>query len=191
MGKIFNEQEVINYLNLPSLPKKQWDGKTSFKSGIGVAIGHDDSESFVILSFDSETDSEPRVTKVFSLVPFSRIDKTRILIVPSYMETNVDEMDLDEQSKKAAQSVINEATELENEGVQQIKVNVGEEGEGEYFFKEITNDTEAQAYIRAYNKKHNLRTSIPTTHEDIVTRLAVMWKDADRKKQKKNNNNKQ
>lgn len=191
MEKIFNEQEVINYLNLPSLPKKQWDGKKSFKSGIGVAIGHDDSESFVILSFDSETDKEPRVTKVFSLVPFSRIDKTRILIVPSYMETNVDEMDLDEQSKKAAQAVINEAVELENEGVEQTKINIGDEGEGEYFFKEITNDTEAQAYIRAYNKKHNLNASIPVTHEDIVTRLAVIWKDAERKKQKKNNNNKQ
>ena len=187
MGKISNEQEVIKYLNLPSLPKKQWDGKTSFKLGIAVAVGHDDSENYVLMSYDSEVDKEPRVTKVFSLIPFSRIDKSRILVIPSYMDTNVDDMDLDEGSKKAAQAVINEAVELENEGVEQAKINIDNEGEGEYFFKEITNDTEAQAYIRAYNKKHNLNTSIPVTHEDIVTRLAVIWKDAEHKKQKKNN----
>ena len=30
------EKEVIKYLNIPSIPKKEWDGKSSFSKGVAL-----------------------------------------------------------------------------------------------------------------------------------------------------------
>ena len=33
---IQKEQEVCRYLSIPNIPKKKWDGKSSFKFGVAV-----------------------------------------------------------------------------------------------------------------------------------------------------------
>lgn len=171
------EKEVITFLGLPSIPKKEWDGKQSFAKGIAVVQLADEREAYAICAFDAECDKEPRIVKVFGIEPFVNIKK--VFVVPSYMTTQeeVKEMDLDEASTKKAESLLKEAAEIENDGVGE-KI---ETPENEYYFDHIKNDEQAKAFIQAYNSRNRIKGRIPTTHDGLVMRLAVIYSDTQKK----------
>lgn len=170
------QSEIERYFNIPSIPKKVWDGKKSFKDGIAIVTHYDDTQSYVAVTFDADVDLSPRVKKVFSLNPFSKIEMDSIFIVPDYMNVeNIEGMDLDEVSKQNAQRLVDEAKELENEGGE-AKVEKIDEGASGYYFDSIHNDEEARAFIRYYNKKHKIKANVPTNHDEIMMRLAVIYK---------------
>ena len=168
--EIKKEREVVAYLEIPNIPKKKWDGKQSFKTGVAVTSLVTGEKAYAIATFDSMNDVKPHVTKVFTLIPFDGIED--VFIVPDYMNTSdVDNWDLDEDSKQAAETIIHEA---ENIIEAEAKVDMPE---NEYFFPNIHNDEEARAFIKAYNKRNRIKGRIPTDHDTLVMRLSVMWAD--------------
>lgn len=173
------EKEILLHLNIPSIPKKKWDGKSSFWRGVAVIETQDGSTAYAVATFNAESDEAPRITKVFSVGAF--VSYGDIFIVPNYMNDNVDTFDLpDDKSKQAAQSLIEEAKEMEMEGVDEPQTEIPEH---EYFFPFITNDEEAQAYIRNYNRERGRRKgAIPSTHESIVLKLAAIYAEQQNKK---------
>lgn len=166
------EKEVCSYLNIPSLPKKEWDGKISFKNAVATIKLGGSRLAYAVASYDEAKDDAPRVVKSFMTEPFYGIDK--IFVVPSYMDTDVDNMDLDEQSKKAAEDLKKEADELENQGADENM----EVPENEYCFDHIHNDEEAIAFIEAYNRENNIKGAIPKKHESIIARLTVIYAES-------------
>lgn len=176
---IEREKDIVVYLNLPSIPKKEWDGKASFRRGIAVTTLISGAEAYAVATFDAERDKEPRVIKVFTLEPYT--DVRIVAIVPDYMNTDgVGSWDLTPESKKAAEEIINEARELEVDGVQEERTDMPEH---EYLYPHVTNDAEAKAFIKAWNAQHGAKKArIPKTHEDIITKLTAMWLN-DNKKQ--------
>ena len=166
------EKEVCSYLNIPSLPKKEWDGKSSFKNAVATIKLGGSRLAYAVASYDEAKDDAPRVVKSFMTEPFYGIDK--IFVVPSYMDTDVDNMDLDEQSKKAAEDLKKEADELENQGAEETI----EVPENEYCFDHIHNDEEAIAFIEAYNRENNIKGAIPKKHESIIARLTVIYAES-------------
>ena len=166
------EKEVCSYLNIPSLPKKEWDGKSSFKNAVATIKLGGSRLSYAVASYDEAKDDAPRVVKSFMTEPFYGIDK--IFVVPSYMDTDVENMDLDEQSKKAADDLKKEADELENQGADENM----EVPENEYCFDHIHNDEEAIAFIEAYNRENNIKGAIPKKHESIIARLTVIYAES-------------
>lgn len=176
------EKEVCLYLNIPSLPKKEWDGKSSFKNAVATIKIGGSRLAYAVASYDEAKDDAPRVVKSFMTEPFYGIDK--IFVVPSYMETDVDNMDLDEQSKKAAEDLKKEAEELENQGAKDTT----EVPENEYCFDHIHNDEEAIAFIEAYNKENNIKGAIPKKHESIIARLTVIYAESLKKAPKAKEN---
>ena len=172
------EKEVCSYLNIPSLPKKEWDGKSSFKNAVATIKLGGSRLAYAVASYDEAKDDAPRVVKSFMTEPFYGIDK--IFVVPSYMDTDVDNMDLDEQSKKAADDLKKEADELENQGADENM----EVPENEYCFDHIHNDEEAIAFIEAYNRENNIKGAIPKKHESIIARLTVIYAESLKKSPK-------
>lgn len=172
------EKEVCSYLNIPSLPKKEWDGKSSFKNAVATIKLGGSRLAYAVASYDEAKDDAPRVVKSFMTEPFYGIDK--IFVVPSYMDTDVDNMDLDEQSKKAAEDLKKEADELENQGADENM----EVPENEYCFDHIHNDEEAIAFIEAYNRENNIKGAIPKKHESIIARLTVIYAESLKKSPK-------
>ena len=166
------EKEVCSYLNIPSLPKKEWDGKSSFKNAVATIKLGGSRLASAVASYDESKDDAPRVVKSFMTEPFYGIDK--IFVVPSYMDTDVDNMDLDEQSKKAAEDLKKEADELEKQGADETM----EVPENEYCFDHIHNDEEAIAFIEAYNRENNIKGAIPKKHESIIARLTVIYAES-------------
>ena len=169
------EQEVIKALGLPSIPKKEWDGKSSFDKGVAVLKMRDEREAYGVCSFDAQADKSPRIVKVFGIEPFVGIGK--VFVVPSYMtsEEEIKDMDLDEQSKKKVEQILGEAKELENEGTKED--DELKNPKNEYYFDHITNDEEAKAFIRSYNSRNRIKGKIPSTHDGIIMRLAVIFSD--------------
>lgn len=171
------EKEICQYLGIPSIPKRKWDGEKSFLQGCAVTTHMDGSQSYAVATFDNEKDTQPRIMKVFTIEIYKKVED--IFVVPSYMDTNVDEMDLDDESKEKAKILVNEAKELEVGGSEQDFDN---EPKNEYYFDNITNDTEARAFIRAYNKKHKRKSTIPRTHEGLVVMLSVIYNEVNKSK---------
>lgn len=180
MEKIGFEKEVLQYLNLPSVPKKNWDGKSSFKDGVAVTVMRDNRQSYAVATFDAEEDKSPRIKKVFSQEPFTGIGD--IFVVPSYMDTveDVPDMDLDKESKEAAIRLAEEAKELEDDGV---------ESEGmkemkalpEWVFDEVHNLEEGIAYIKAFNQKNKIKGKVPTKEEAVKLRLLTIYNEINNK----------
>lgn len=170
------KREIIDYLRLPNIPLKEWDGKSSFKNCVAVVLLSTGYEAYVVASFDAEKDDKPRVVKVFSQEPFSAI--TKVFIVPQYMDVeDIKDADLDDESKKRAEELAKEAKEIEDEGVQEeVK-----EPENEYFFDHIKDDESAAAYIAAYNKANKIKGRVPKTHEGLVMRLSVIYAETNKK----------
>ena len=175
------EKEIINFLALPSIPKREWDGKSSFDKGVAVLHLMDDRECYAVCAFDASLDESPRITKVFGIEPFIGIKN--VFVVPSYMSTSdeIKDMDLDEQSKKNVKQVLSEANELENENVSGNDELT--KPKNEYYFENITHDEEARAFIQAHNSRNRIKGRIPSTHDGLVMRLAVIYSE-NLKKQK-------
>ena len=175
---ILYEKDILEYLNLPSIPKKAWNGTSSFKEGVAVVDLNYGGQAYAVATFDAEKDTKPHIKKVFSMDWFT--DIAAIYVVPSYMDDNVDEMDLDSESKKKAQQILDEAKEVENEGVE-VEDELSKP-KNEYYFDVIHNDEEARAFIQNYNSRNRIKGRIPTTHESIVMRLAVIYSEQNKKK---------
>lgn len=176
---IYKKQEVLSFLKIPSIPRKPWDGKSSFKNGVAVLKSERGEEYYGVASFDAENDEKPRITKVFSLVPFVGVGD--IFVVPSYMDDDVESFDLaDEESRKAAERILGEAKEMEMEGVKEEEFELPKH---EYVFDFITSDEQGQAYIRQYNKQKGIKKGrVPQQHDAIIMRLAAIYAEQNDKK---------
>ena len=163
------EKEVINYLNLPSLPKRVWNGKDSFNDGVAVTNLSSGRQAYAVCAFDKETDQKPKVKKVFCAEPFYGIDK--VYVVPSYMDNDTQNADLDSLSKKKAEQLAAEAEELENEGVTNEAVEKADKLP-EWIFDEIHNHDEAVAWLKQYNVRNGIKKGkVPSNDETIKLRL--------------------
>lgn len=178
---ILCENEVCKYLGIPNIPKKKWDGKSGFKKGVGIVDLISGNKAYVSVTFNPEKDKTCRVVKVFINEQFSDVDNDSIFVVPDYMDTDVESMDFDERSKEAAQALVNEALDLENADTAASKVELPQ---NEYYFDNIHNDDEAQAFIKSYNQSNKVRGKVPTTHEAIVMRLSVIYSEINNKSNK-------
>lgn len=172
MDKILFESEVCKYLNLPNIPKKEWDKKTPFNKGVAIVDLAFGNKAYAVARFDVEKEKTPTIVKVFASEPFYGIDK--IFIVPDYMETDMNDADLDDESKKKAEELAKQADELENEGLEVVEHN---DNENPYLFDNITNDEEAIAFITAYNQKNGIKGAVPRKHDTILMRLSVIYAD--------------
>ena len=163
------EKEVVTYLNIPSIPKKEWNQTDSFQCGVAVINLSLGRQAYAVCSFDKETDREPRITKVFGVEPFGSIDK--VFVVPAYMDNNTVDADLDAESKKRAEQLAEEAKELEKEGtVEEAIENANKLPE--WIFPEIHNIEEARAYLCEYNRINRIKKGkVPTNEETIKMRL--------------------
>lgn len=177
--QVLFEKEVCDFLALPSMPRKLWDGKSSFEKGIAkVGIGFD-RFAYAICKFDNNKDAKPRVVKVFSSDRFG--DIVEIYVVPEYMNTELENADLDEDSKQKAKELLSEAKSLENEN----KETEFQEPENEWVFDEIHNKEEAMAWIKSYNKKNKIRGMIPENEETIKMRLLAIRSELNKKIRRK------
>ena len=166
---VLYEKEVCESIMIPNIPKKEWNGKDSFKYGVAI-ISTIVGNAYALATYDKDVDEKPRIIKVFDSTPFTEI--LAIYVVPTYMDNDVKDWDVDEQSKKAAEQIIEEAKEMEVESTDSLEMKVPE---NEYFFDNITNDEEAMAFIKSYNRQHKINGRIPATHESLVLRLGVIW----------------
>lgn len=163
------EKEVVTYLNIPSIPKKEWNQTDSFQCGVAVINLSLGRQAYAVCSFDKETDKEPRIKKVFGIEPFSGIEK--VFVVPSYMDNDTTDVDLDSESKKRAEQLAAEARELENQGTVEEAIEDADKLP-EWIFPEIQNIEQAQAYLREYNRINRIKKGkIPTNEETIKMRL--------------------
>lgn len=181
MEKILFEKEVCDFLKIPSIPLKEWNQKDSFKDGVAITNLTLGRQAYAVCAFNSETDREPRIKKVFAQEPFGGIEK--VFVVPSYMNTgDIEQADLDEQSKEAAKRLEEEANSLvehNNNDTEELLM-----PQNEYFFDHIHNDDEAIAFITAYNRDNGIKGAIPTKHDTLVMRLGVIYSDITRKNKK-------
>lgn len=179
MERIICEREVCDYLGIPSIPKRKWDGKTSFKDGVAVVDLGNELYAYAVATFDAEKDASPKVKKVFMLEKFVGIRE--VYVVPPYMDGDVQSFDMSDEDKQRALAILEEAKELEMDGVEQ---QAPEMPENEYFFDSIHNDEEAQAFIKAYNMSNRIRGRVPSDHEAIVMKLSVMYADLQKNNKK-------
>lgn len=180
MEKIQFEKELLAYLNLPSIPLKEWNGDlTSFEKGVAVLELRGERLAYAVCKFDpSNGDKQPRVVKTFGIEPFVKINK--VFIVPNYMSNieDVKDMDLDEQSKKKAEQILKEAQELETEGT---KDENPMENLPEWIFEEIHSKQEAEAWLRNFQSRNKQKGRIPTTDENIKLRLYSIYTELHKK----------
>lgn len=163
------EKEVVAYLNLPSLPKKEWNQQDSFKDGVAVVSLSLGRLAYAVCTFDKETDKEPRIKKVFGIEPFTSIEK--VFVVPSYMDNDTSDADLDAESKKRAEQLAEEAKELENQGTVDEAIEDANKLP-EWIFDEIHNKDEAIAWLKQYNIRNKIKKGkVPTNEETIKMRL--------------------
>lgn len=174
--QVLFEKEICDYLSLPSIPKKAWDGKTSFEKGVATVKLSFDRLAYAVCKYDSVKDVTPRVVKVFASERFG--DIVDVFVVPSYMNTELDNADLDEKSKEKAKELLSEAKELENAIV---KENVIMEPENEWVFDEIHNKEEAMAWIKSYNQRNKIRGHLPENEDTIKMRLLAIRSELEKK----------
>ena len=175
------ENEVIEYLGIPSLPKKEWDKKSSFARGVAIVELVNGGEACAVCSFSPESgDTNPHITKVFGIVPFKGIKS--IHAVPDYMakEEDVAMMDLDEASKEKAARIIREANEIENGDVEDDAMATLKELP-EWIFPHISNREEAEAFVREYKRTNRIKGSIPKSDENLKSYLYVIYSETQKK----------
>lgn len=169
------EKEVVEYLGLPNIPKKEWDGYTPFDKGVAVVKLCSDTLAYAVCSYNPENgDNKVLVNKVFSIETFT--DIVKVFVVPNYMTniSDIQDMDLDDESKSNAESMLSDAIRLENEGVVEDEYL---SSDNEYYFDNISNDEEARAFIKAFNKRNKIKGRIPKTHDGLLMRLSVIYSE--------------
>lgn len=176
--KIQFEKEVVGFFNLPSIPteKNAWDGKSSFKDGIAVTLLPLGEKAYAACRFDADKDVEPRIVKTFARVPFISVES--IIVIPSYMDVDVANADLDEESKKAAENLIKEADELAEDSAEQEQE---EQKLPEWVFDNIHNAEEARAFIASYNSRNKIKGKIPMKEDVLKLRLLTIKDELDKK----------
>ena len=172
------EKEVCAFLNIPSIPKKEWDSKSSFSKGVALLSLRGEREAYAVASFNADTDKKPNIVKVFGIEPFVGIKQ--IFVVPTYMTTEdeINDMDLDEQSKKKVKRVLDEAKEMENEGTKEENPM---ENMPEWIFPEIENKEQAVAWLRNFQSRNKQKGRIPTTEENIKLRHFSIYSELQKK----------
>lgn len=172
MDEIRFKKEICQTLGIPSIPKKEWDKKTSFDNGVAVIRRITDKEDYAICSFNSEMDDYIRIVKDFGFEPFKEI--VTVYPIPPYMEDNINDMDFDdESSKEAMEELLQKKKEIVNEGIDKPKVETYEWG---YPF--IKEKREAIAFL----KKQNLKGRIPTNDEVLKAKLRAMYRNEQKTK---------
>ena len=179
--RILYTEEICKYLTLPSIPKKEWDGKKSFKHGVAVTRLCLGGLAYAACSYDEERDKEPRIVKTFAEEPFFGVQS--IFVVPDYMDTDVTNMDLDEDSKEAALRMVQEGDEIIQEDTSDDDMSEMERLP-EWVFPEITNKEEAKAWLQQYNSSNRIKGRIPNNDETLKLRLMNIYY-ANKDKQKK------
>jgi hypothetical protein len=163
------EKEVVEYLNIPNIPKKEWNQQDSFQDGVavvGLSLGR---QAYAVCTFNKDEDREPRIKKVFGIEPFTSIEK--IFVVPAYMDNDTSDADLDSESKKRAEQLAEEAKELENAGTVDESIEKANLLP-EWIFDEIHNREEAMAWLKQYNIRNKIKKGkVPTNEETIKMRL--------------------
>ena len=170
---------------LPSIPsdKYVWDGKSSFKDGIAIVQLMYQGYAYAACTFDAEKDDKPRVVKTFAQEPF--VDVERIIVVPAFMDVNVEDMDLDEDSKRAAELLTQEADELTSDEQREDEKAANEiNALPEWVFEEIHNKEEAQAWLQQYNSRNRIRGRVPENEETIKLRLLTIYTELKEKAEK-------
>lgn len=166
------ENEMLAFLNIPKVPKKEWDNKTPFKKGVGV-VDTKGGEAFVVVGYDEEGENHTKIIKVFGIEPILAIKK--IFPVPEYMDTSgIDNWDVDEESKEAAKAIANEVADMEKETREE------QEQLSEWYFDEIHNIQEARAWVAAYHKRNRIRGKAPKNEESLKNYLYVLYKNQKR-----------
>lgn len=166
---IIYKDEVLNYLNIPSIPLKEWNGKDSFESGVAVVNMYGGVQGYAVCSFDDECDTTPRITKVFGIERFDSIEK--VYVVPFYMDNNIADADLDSESKRRAEMLAAEVDALEKEGTVDESIENANKLP-EWIFPEIGNKEQAIAYLKEYNRMNGIKKGkIPSNEETIKMRL--------------------
>ena len=131
-------------------------------------------KAYAVCTFDKESDKEPRIKKVFCVEPFKAV--CEIYVVPSYMDNDTTDVDLDSESKKKAEQLAAEAMELENEGT--IDEAIEEANKlPEWIFPEIQNREQAIAYIKSYRKINHIKGKIPDNEETLKSCLYAIYKN--------------
>ncbi len=167
---ILFEKEICDYLSLPSIPIKEWDGKSSFKNGVAVTTINGGGNAYAVCTFDADKDKKVRIVKTFAQEPFYGV--TSIFVVPSYMDLNVEEADLDESSKEAAKRLAEEAAELtQNKKEEQSELS----SLPEWVFPEIHNKEEAIAWMRQYNSANKIKGRVPENEDTLKMRLINIY----------------
>lgn len=168
---ILYEKEIVEYLNIPNIPKKEWDGVKPFKNACGVLQTMWGGLTYAVLGFSDKANAA-YVKKVFGEEPFVAINA--IYPVPDYMDLEgIENWDLDEDSKKAAKSLASEA--LENESVLEEQ-----ETYSEWFFDEIHNIDEARAWVTNYKRTNKIRGIAPKSEDALKNYLYVIYKNQKR-----------
>ena len=180
MEKIEFEKELLAYLNLPSIPLKEWkEGDMPFEKGVAVIEYYGERLAYAVCKYDPNSGiKRPRVIKTFGTEPFIKIVK--VFVVPNYMSNieDVKDMDLDEQSKKKAEQMLKEAQELEAEGT---KDENPMENLPEWIFSEINSKEEAVAWLKNFQSRNKQKGRIPTTDENIKLRLFSIYSELQKK----------
>ena len=167
------ERDIIDYMNIPNIPKKEWNGVDSFKDGVAVVDFTLGSQGYAVCTFDKDKDVKPRIKKVFGQELFSEISK--VFIVPSYMDMDIKDADLDSESKKRAEQLAEEAEALENEGTVDDAVKNADKLP-EWIFPEIHDAEQARAYMREYNRANGIKKGkVPSNEETLKMRLYAIY----------------
>ena len=167
---MLHEREILDFLQIPKIPKKEWDGTKEFKNGVGIAKTISGVETYVVVCCDEQG---LKIKKVFDTEPIVGVGK--VFVVPDYMDMkNIENWDLDDESKKAAVSLANEAIEMES------SVEEKEENLPEWYFDEIHDIDEARAWVSQYRKKRKMRGTMPKTEEALKNFLYVCYKNKKR-----------
>jgi hypothetical protein len=165
-SRFFNN--VCKHLNIPRLPKKEWDGTTPFDNGVALIKRIYGNEDYAICGYDPDKNSAPVVKKDFGIEPF--IEILSIWPIPDYMDTNIDDMDLDEESKENMKALLEEK---EEESVQAIvAVEDPLEKLPEWIYENIHNVQEAQAIIRTYG---NAKGKISSNEDVLKSKLYDLY----------------
>jgi len=169
MEEIRYIKEMKEYLNIPSCPKKEWDGKSHFDKGVAVISLTVSGVAYAVCSY-SEKDNKPHITKVFCLEPFTDIKK--IYPVPAYLDTNVDKMDFDDDdSKEAMRDLIDASQTINGEGTEK-KIDI----KYEWIFPEIHSAEEAIAFIKSKGGKYS-KGALPKSEDKLKARLLLIQMD--------------
>lgn len=163
------KKEVCKTLGIPDIPKKKWDGESSFDKAACTIECIDGSTHYGICSYNKDTDSNIKITNVFNTIPFVKV--IDVYPLPLYMDDNVDEMEFDDdESYNYVNQLLEEKEEIINKGVEPSPI---EEFEWGYPF--IANKEQAMAYMKELYKKDKKKGAIPTKDEVLKSALRVRY----------------